>query len=266
MTQNTTAGLSFGARTAAYKKFRLSYPPELHSTIESLVPPERRGLAVDVGSGTGHSVLPLIGRFRNVIAVEPDARMANEIPPSANLEVRNVRAEEAEFAFQSVDLVTCGTAFYWMDGPVVLDRIRRWLKPESPFAIFRYALPELPPAVGAILDREFRNHWDKFRHVRLLDEDYSRRVVEADARFVNKQVHRLPLYTEMTAESFTGFFGSTSYVGAYLRTIANGDEYLSALEREVAQAVDGKEFRVNFPTELIVGFTLPAEDWSDDVC
>src|SRR5262249_35394256 len=121
------AGLAFGARIEDYAKFRLAYPPALFDAIDAALAPGLRRFAVDLGSGTGLSPAQLLGRFSRVAAVEPDPRMAAQIVPRQGLDVVVAKAEEVGFADGSVDLVTCGTAFHWMDGPRVLERAARWL-------------------------------------------------------------------------------------------------------------------------------------------
>ncbi len=251
MTETSFAGL-LCARKEEYKKFRLSYPSWLFEEILGAVPEGRKRVAVDLGSGTGLSLAPLVEHFEHVIAVEPDARMAEQIPKQRNLEVKVSTAESVEFPANSVDLITCGTAFYWMNGPLVLEHASRWLSQDGALAIFRYALPELPKAVAAILDREFREHWNEFRHPRLLDEEYSARVISESPVFSDKQVIVRPHYYEMDAGSFVGFFGSTSYVGAYLRSGKAHPDYLTLLREEIEESMGKNEFRVNFPTELIL--------------
>jgi hypothetical protein len=250
MNASTQAGLSFGRRSEDYKKFRLSYPDDLIERILAAMPTDRRDQAIDLGAGTGHTTKPLLPHFRNVMAIEPDAAMAERIDRADNLEVLVARGEDAEVSLQA-DLVTCGTAFYWMDGPLVLDRIAGWLQPDGLAAIYRYALPDAPPGPQQILLREMADHWDQFRNDRLRDEQYTTRTVAGSAAFGASSVVSVPNRHRMTAEAFVGFFGSTSYVGAYLRTLSDPEAYLATLTEEVA-AAEGGEFEIDFPIELVL--------------
>lgn len=251
------AGLTFGARKEAYDAFRISYAPQLFERIASVLPADGRRLAIDVGSGTGISTGPLLDLFERVIAVEPDARMAEKIEPRPNLSVVIARGEDYECAAGAADLVTSGTAFYWMDGPLMIGKMARWIRPEGAVAVFRYALPILPIAVQAIIEREFAERWNRFRHERLLDEDYSWRCFRESDAFAYKSKDLIANQTEMTAARFVGFFGSTSYVGAYLRTIEDPERYLGELEEEVRSVTDGQPFTADFPTELILASHRP---------
>lgn len=245
-------GLSFGERKEAYQKFRLTYPDELFQDIVEGMPTERRSLAIDLGCGTGHSTSPLLSLFERVVAVEPDARMADQIEPAPNLEVISAKSEEMEFSDDVADLITSGTAFYWMDGPVVLDNMRQWLRTDGLVAVYRYALPQAPPTILTLLEREFCHNWDQFRNERLLDEDYSWRIIRQSDTFKNREKRAVSNKHVMNAHSLIGFFSSTSYVGAYLRTLDDPDGYLDQLEREVVSAMGEESFQVDFGIELIL--------------
>jgi trans-aconitate methyltransferase len=250
MQAESIAGLSFGKRGGAYKEFRLDYPAELVRRIIEAMPDDRREFAIDLGAGTGHTTKPLIPLFDQVMAIEPDAVMAGKIDPASNLSVQVARSEDAEVP-RKANLVTCGTAFYWMDGPLVLQRIAGWLEHSGLAAIYRYALPEAPAAVHRILEREMAEHWDAHRNERLRDEEYTVRTVSKSNAFTDWTVQSVPNRHMMTAESFVGFFGSTSYVGAYMRSIGEATAYLTKLTDEVAAAHDGA-FEVDFPIELVL--------------
>ena len=246
------AALSFGRRTQAYETFRISYPPELFDLILASAPNMKHDLAVDLGSGTGISAQPLTKRFKRVIAVEPDARMAERIPKGQTLDVRVGGAEDFRTPPGSVDLITSGTAFYWMDGPKIVSQMADWLHKDGAVAVYRYALPNIPAALAEIIDAEFREHWDQFRHPRLLDEAYSWNCFKNTPLFAKRSVRQIPHVAKMNFQTIVGFFGSTSYVGAYLRSIPDPDQYLLDLGHTVRSAMGDKPFDVDFPTELIL--------------
>ena len=205
----------FGLAEKAYSAFRPAYPTALFGLILERVPPDRRKRAVDLGAGTGLSSQELCRHFDEVIAVEPDEAMARwlyQLVP--NLAVRQMRAEDCSFEAASVDLVTCGNAFYWMDGPRVLARIAGWLTAEGLLAVNRGSFPRCPPPVQAVLEREMVAHWDAFRHDRLRDEEYSIRTIRAAPQFAIVAVESVPNTVSMTATQLAGFCASTSYGSA----------------------------------------------------
>lgn len=244
-------GLTFGSSNKAYQTFRLSYPSPLFDVIEGAAPRMSRKLAVDLGSGTGLSLPPLLRRFDHVIAVEPDGRMAEKITPHEKLEIIITHAETFDINPRSVDLITCASAFYWMDGPALVERMATWIHPDGLIAVYRYGVPVLPARVHDIMEREFREHWNAYRSPRLIDEEYSWRCFSQSmhVRHANRQI--IPNVIKMDGKSLTGFFSSTSYCSAYMRSIADASAYLSSLGNEISAASSGTSFDVDFSIELI---------------
>jgi len=247
----STTGVSFGLSSEAYRTFRVEYPPALFNCIETSSSSMRRHLAVDLGSGTGLSLPPLLKRFERVVAVEPDARMAEKTASHEKLEVAVVRAEEFDVATASVDLITCATAFYWMDGPVVLEHMMRWLHPDGLIAVYRYGFPLLPEKPAAVINYELEHHWNVFRSPRLIDEEYSWRCFSSNQKLRNVRRQKIPNAVSMNATTLAGFFSSTSYCSAYMRSIASANIYLSDLQKELEHATGGDMFYVDFTVELI---------------
>jgi len=54
----------------------------------------------------------------------------------------------------------------------------------------------------------------------------------------------------LSARQFVGFFSSTSYASAYLRTLADPDAYLEELESRFQQAHPDDMIPVDFRVEL----------------
>lgn len=244
----------FGAAVEAFRAFRPGYPKEVFEQVLAEVPANRRERAVDLGSGTGLSALPLCQWFREVIAVEPDLRMAADlVGKNERLIVRNLTAEKFDLPPESVDLVTCGTAFHWMNGPLVLAKIREWLRPGGVLAIYNYPVPKLSDAVQAVADREFALHWGKFRHPRLNDPHYVERTFLESSGLQHLQIRKIPNVVYFSPEDAVGFCRSTSYGSAYLRTLADPEPYLHDLLREFQQASQGRPIAADFEITLCLG-------------
>lgn len=243
----------FGPVASAYSAFRPAYPQRLYDILLAAVPADRRKCAMDLGAGTGQSARPLLQWFERVIAIEADSHMAAELlRAESRIEVRVTTAEECEQPPATIDLVTSATAFYWMDGRRVLSNVARWLRPGGVLALYRYHIQQAPPAVRAIFDRELTGNWMPFRHPRLLDHDYTRRTLRASA-FADFEAHAFEHVIPMTVADIIGFIRSTSYGGAYMRTLRNPEEYLRGLEQEFTRAfADASALPVTFPVELYV--------------
>lgn len=236
-----------------YRAFRPGYPPELFEKILAALPANMRTRAMDLGAGTGLSAAPLAEAFAEVIAVEPDVSMAQKLHELCpNLIVRQTTAEECEQPPESVDLVTTGTAFHWMDGPRVLANVRRWLRPGGVLALFSYRFPRAPDPVRAVFRREFELHWERFCHERLRNRDYARRKLAAALGFGSIEENILQNQVGYTAANLVGFCRWTSYGGAYLRTLENPEAYLRQLEAGFRTAHPEGAIPITFELELLL--------------
>lgn len=248
-------GRAFGQARDAYVAYRPQYPAALFEAILAFTTSNQRSLAVDLGAGTGLSAYPLLDFMERVVAVEPDPQMAEQITTCEALELIMMTAEEVSFEPGSVDLVTVGTAFYWMNGKEVLRKAADWLKPAGVLALYRYALPAMPDAVQKLIDREFEAHWNHFRDPRLLDETYTYRCLTDTECIEQIQRTTIPTGIEMTAEELSGFFRSTSYGSQFASSRTDGGAYWSKLSTEIREA-GGDAIAVKFPLELLLGRTL----------
>jgi SAM-dependent methyltransferase len=243
----------FGPAASAYGAFRPEYPPALFERILEEVPARPRERAVDLGAGTGLSALPLCRWFREVIAVEPDAQMAAQLAGrQANLVVENTTAEECRLERGSADLVTSGTAFHWMDGPRVLENVAVWLRPGGALAVYGYPFPGMPEPFRGMVRREFEQHWERFRHERLREKNYARRAVAAAAGLGDVRVMTIPHVVEFSVPELIGFFSSTSYGNAYMRTLEDPGAYLKRLESDFRKASADAMIPADFTLELIL--------------
>ena len=251
----------FGAAGDASRAFRPGYPAELFERLLAAVPPPRRR-AVDLGAGTGLSALPLCDAFEAVVAVEPDERMAAAMtagPVPAQLVVVNVAAEAHGEAAGSVDLVTSGNAFYWMDGPTVAENAARWLRPAGVFAVWRYRFPRAPPPLQALLLEQLAGPWAPFVHPRLLDPEYSRRTLAEAPGLGGLEIAHVPNVVELDVATLVGFFRSTSFGAAHLAQLSAGDgrAHLAALEERLSAVAPATRFGVDFGLDLVVATRRP---------
>jgi SAM-dependent methyltransferase len=121
---------SFGAAARAYDQHRPRYPTQL---IDDLVAPgvER---ALDVGAGTGISSRQLADRDVDVLALEPDPRMA-ELAAEKGIRTRLAKFEDWDAAEQTFDLVLFAQSFHWVDPDVALPKVRRMLTKRGRLAL-----------------------------------------------------------------------------------------------------------------------------------
>lgn len=136
----------FGGDPAAYDRGRPAYPARLFDLLEAagLGPGAR---VLDVGAGTGLATLELARRgAAHIVAVEPDARMAQQLRANAAASgAAGAAIEVVEATFEhyhppagSFDLVTAATSFHWIDESVGLAKARLALRTAGTIALWWY--------------------------------------------------------------------------------------------------------------------------------
>jgi SAM-dependent methyltransferase len=113
---------SFGAAAREYDRHRPEYPTRL---IDDLVASGAEN-ALDVGAGTGIASRQLASRGVDVLALEPDPRMA-EVAAEKGIPTQTAKFEEWDAAGQTFDLVLFAQSFHWVDPDVALAKVRRLL-------------------------------------------------------------------------------------------------------------------------------------------
>jgi trans-aconitate methyltransferase len=109
---------SFGSTAVEYDRHRPRYPREL--VIELI---DRDGIrALDVGAGTGIASAQLSEAGAQVIAVEPDARMA-VVAAGKRIHVEQATFEEWQPASRSFDLVVFAQSFHWVQPQVAPPKV-----------------------------------------------------------------------------------------------------------------------------------------------
>jgi SAM-dependent methyltransferase len=123
---------SFGTIADDYDRLRPS-PPE--AAVDWLLP-ARREVAVDLAAGTGLLSRMLAGRFKRVLAVEPDARMAAVLRArSPGVRVVQGTAEALPIRAAGADGVFVSSAWHWMDPDRAIPEIARVLRDGGRFGV-----------------------------------------------------------------------------------------------------------------------------------
>src|SRR5260370_41008432 len=98
---------------------------------------------LDVGSGTGIASEQLLGKGVNVLAVEPDLRMA-EVARDKGIPVEIGTFENWDPAQRRFDLVVFVQPFHWLNPHLALPKVHALLYTGVPLALMWYLL--FPPA------------------------------------------------------------------------------------------------------------------------
>ncbi|WP_414941947.1 class I SAM-dependent methyltransferase [Amycolatopsis sp. cmx-11-51] len=120
---------SFGAKAAAYAAHRPDYPEKALAwgLAGARTTPER---VLDLGAGTGKLTEGLLALGLAVTAVEPDAKMLEELTKAfPGVTPLIGTAEKIPLPDESVDAVVVGQAFHWFDLDRAYPEMARVLKP-----------------------------------------------------------------------------------------------------------------------------------------
>ena len=178
---------SFGSVAEAYDRFRPRYPDDVVDTIAALA---AGGRVLDVGAGTGLLAEALAARGLDVLAVEPDAEMA-QVARAKGITVEAATAETWDPAGRTFSLATFANSWHWVDAETVLPTLREILTPGGHLALFwhvttpsgptkeqidaAYAAAAMPSVVGPSptpsIDDQLRSAgWDFTDHMSSTDE------------------------------------------------------------------------------------------------
>jgi SAM-dependent methyltransferase len=135
---------SFGSVADEYDRYRPHYPQGL---IAHLV--TRPGLRVlDVGAGTGLASAQLAEAGADVLAVEPDVRMA-AVCRGKGIAVECNTFEQWPAGDRMFDLVVFGQSFHWVDPETALPKLATLLNPGGRLALlWNRVMPTEPGRQG----------------------------------------------------------------------------------------------------------------------
>lgn len=250
--RKTELKTKFGTVNQKYKQYRPTYPNILFDTIlKNLKPPYQK--AIDIGAGTGISTNYLSKTFNSVVAIEPDKKMTDIGSFDDIVVILNDCAENIELENGTFDLVTAGNSFYWMEAELILNKMYEWLNDNGIIAIYRYNMPLTDnQEINKFIHTESNNNWDKFRHERLKDTEYTFRNIANSPLFSNVDLININNTVPLKPEELVGFFASTSYVSAYLRSLDNPDRYLNEFLNNIKIFSKSSVINVNFSLELVL--------------
>jgi SAM-dependent methyltransferase len=131
---------SFGAAARVYDALRPRYPDQL---IDDLLLQGARTV-LDVGAGTGIASEQLLSKGVNVLAVEPDPRMA-EVARVKGVPIEISTFESWQPAERHFDLVVFGSSFHWVNPDIALPKVHRLLSSGGRLALmWNRLLPTRP--------------------------------------------------------------------------------------------------------------------------
>lgn len=239
----------FSGHAADYAAHRPTYPRALVGFLASAAP--GRGLAWDVGCGSGQLSVALAGAFEHVAATDASAQQVASAAPHPRVAYAVAPAEASGLPDGVADLIVAAQAAHWFDLPAFYAEVRRVARPGGVVALVSYGVAELDEAVAASVDRFYREvlgpYWPpERRHV----EDGYRSL---DFPFPEIEAPPLAMNVRWRLADLLAYVGTWSASRAALRALGPGPE--EALGRELAAAWGDPEAarEVRWPLGLRVG-------------
>ncbi|MFD6199632.1 class I SAM-dependent methyltransferase [Mycobacteriaceae bacterium NPDC060252] len=156
---------SFGDSADAYDRHRPRYPQPL---IDELVSGEQTR-ALDVGAGTGIAAAQLAAAGAEVLAVEPDARMAR-VAAGKGITVEVATFEDWQQAGRTFDLVLFAQSFHWVEPAAASEKVLTVLRPGGRLALVWNRIVPTAPSEDE-LDTVYADFMDTTRRPSIDTED-----------------------------------------------------------------------------------------------
>jgi SAM-dependent methyltransferase len=226
----------FSELAARYVRYRPHYPPALVDALADRSP--ARGVAWDIGCGSGQLSVALAARFDRVIATDPAQAQLDHAERHPRVEYRCETAEASSLPGAGVDLAVAAQSAHWLDWPRFVPEVGRVVRPGGLIALVTYLNATLDGEVGALLAAFYADvapHWPGGRkHVNNRYRDLTLPWPAAEAPAIN-------LIARWTRDELFGYV--TTWSAAARLVAAGGGARLERLGRELAEVWPGSEPR-----------------------
>ena len=250
----------FSGVARGYQAFRPRYPAALFDWLAAVAP--ARGLAVDLGCGTGQATGPLAERFREVVGVDPSAAQIAQAEPHPGVTYRVAPAEATGVADRAVDLAIAAQALHWFDQERLHAELARVARPGAVFAAFTYDLCRVDAAVDAVVDRLYRPILGPFWPPERAHVDAGYRSLPFP--WPELQAPPFSIQERWGLERFVGYLRTWSAISAYAK--ARGADPIALVEPELAAAWGprGQEREITWKLTVRAGRLGPAAGAAPD--
>lgn len=231
----------FSAHASAYAQYRPGYPDALFAYLASLC--QARDLAWDCGTGNGQAAHGLALHFTRIVATDASADQIANAVPHPRIDYHVAPAARAPLEAHTADLVTVAQAIHWFDHDRFYAEVRRVLKPGGVLAAWTYGLPQITPALNAVIERFYQDivgaYWPP-----------ERRLVEARYRtipfpFDEIQSPAFAMQLLWSLDDFLGYLGTWSATRRFIQ--GRGTNPVDQVAEDLALAwgdpADGKTVR-----------------------
>jgi SAM-dependent methyltransferase len=141
----------YSGHADAYARHRPRYPDELFAWLASVSP--GRGLAWDVGTGSGQVAVALATHFERVVATDASGEQLAQATRHERVEYRHEPAGRSSLARGSVELITAGAAAHWFELEEFYREVARVGRAGAVVALFSYGPRDFADAAGPVVHR-----------------------------------------------------------------------------------------------------------------
>lgn len=248
--------------SSAYSKFRPVYPRKVETTIITYMRSEGSlnfNTVLDVACGSGQGTFLLCNTFQNVIGLDISQMQIEQAEQKRkNQGMENVMfmvgdAHNLPIESSSVDLLTCATAWHWLDSAAFYAEAKRVLKPRGCVAVYGHG-------VRVEDNRRIRNAFDKFDEELFQYDCFAEQnlhvlnnYASVSLPFLNTQRIELDFSQEASIDMLLGFFSSVSMYKVYSEKYP--ENMLMQKIRANYEKEDGKHDveKFTFPGFVIMG-------------
>lgn len=237
----------FSGHARAYADARPSYPDELFGTLFAEC--QQHELAWDCATGNGQAALSLARRFTRVIATDGSAQQVDQARPAANIEYRQMTAEQTLLEQGAFDLITVAQALHWFDTEAFFDNARACLKPAGVLAAWCYGIQQINPEIDSLIQRLYEDilgdYWAPER--RLVENHYR----DIHFPFPTCTEKDFVMTRDWTLRELCGYFTSWSALQRYKEK--NGSDPLQLVLADLREAWGAgaeQTHRVSWPLTL----------------
>ncbi len=241
----------FNNNSAVYDAIRdkIAYPEALYQHLAQLC--RYHEAALDIACGTGISTARLANHFIHVEGVDFGQHLIDKARENYPKIGFSVSKAETFVSPRTFDLVTCATAFYWLNRDRVLKRLPHLLSEHGVFCAYRYEFPVVYGPLRRIIERELVDNWANHRDQRLTLYDDTLEKMEQSGVFRSSERMLVGNILELSPREIALFFLSTSYVTQFIDR-EGGPGYATELLAEIDEVDAGAKVKVNFDIQAFV--------------